>query len=276
MVSQRPCISDVTLFESFDVCSGAFLGSLFTCVDPEEQAWIGRNDHIRKHALADADLETGLPMVADDKVFPQVPDDVTLVSTHLENYYIKRPQIHHLLNEAQAELVPKMFLDEVYTHEFFKRHPQKHIVAYHGCVTRRGRITGIALARLPKILEHRFFDDASKFDVLLFENDLRDAAQHIHKLGLAHNDLNPSNIGLDDDDRPVVLDWGSCKRIGEDLDLAGTPPWVDMEDDCIVSKREHDTVAIDRIVRWVREQKDHQMMQCPALIPTHPTCDRCL
>lgn len=129
-------------------------------------------------------------------------------------------------------------------------------VSYHGCVVSRGHITGIALDRLPKILDHRFLDDAFDFDEQGFENKLRSAIEHIHGLGLAHNDLNPTNIALDERDHPIVIDWGSCKKFGEGLLSAGTPGWI--EDDFDISKKEHDLLAIDKIMKWVKTRKEEQ------------------
>ena len=43
--------------------------------------------------------------------------------------------------------------------------------------------------------------------------------QFLHDtLGLVHNDINPTNIMLDDNGHPVIIDFDSCAKIGEDLD----------------------------------------------------------
>lgn len=47
------------------------------------------------------------------------------------------------------------------------------------------------------------------------------AVEHIH------NDLNLSNIALNEKDEPIVIDWGSSKRFGERLISGGTPDWID-------------------------------------------------
>lgn len=119
-------------------------------------------------------------------------------------------------------------------------------------MVKRGYITGIALTRYQKILNHRFHDDASDLDLDRFERQYRDAIDHIHSLGLAHNNLNPSNIALDRHDNPVIIDWGSCKEFGRLLLSAGTPGWI--EDEFDVSK-EHDLFAVDKIMAWMRVEK---------------------
>lgn len=137
--------------------------------------------------------------------------------------------------------------------EFLAQHPHPNIVRYHGCVVKRGYITGIALTRYHKILEHRFHDNASDLDLDRFECQCRDAIDHIHSLGVAHNDLNPSNIALDGIDDPVIIDWGSCKEFGGLLLSAGTPGWI--EDEFDVSRKEHDLYALDKIMAWMRMEK---------------------
>jgi serine/threonine protein kinase len=257
-----PCKNDVKLFEAHDIETGSFLRSMFTYFDTSDQVWIGENHHVRKRDLTLHDLSSGLRKVADAVAFPEAPHDITLVTREeLATSFIKRPQAHCLLNQYEASLVPRILLDEVNILEQLMRNPHPNIVSYHGCVVNRGRITGIALDRLPKVLDHRFLYDASDFDEQVFERELRSAIEHIHRLGLAHNDLNPSNIGLNKQDHPVIIDWGSCKGFGEELLSAGTPGWI--EDDFDISKKEHDSLAIEKLVEWVKTQKDEQAKHRP-------------
>lgn len=261
-LSNISCKNDVTLFEAHDIETGNFLRSMFTYLDSSDHVWIGENHHVRKRDLTLHDLTSGLRKVADDVAFPEAPHDITLVTSEgLATSFIKRPQAHCLLNPYEAPLVPRILLDEVNILEQLMRNPHPNIVSYRGCVVNRGHITGIALDRLPKVLDHRFLHDASGFDEQVFESQLRSAIEHIHGLGLAHNDLNPSNIGLNEQDHPIIIDWGSCKGFGEELLSAGTPGWI--EDDYDISKKEHDILAMEKLVKWVKTQKDEQAKHCP-------------
>lgn len=250
--------NNVTLFEAYDIETGAFRRSMFTYFDSTNHAWIGENRQTRKRDLTINDLVSGLRKVADDVAFPKASHDITLATSSDETKsYIKRRQAHCLLNEYETPLVPQTLLDEVHILEQLAKHPHPNIVQYHGCVVDRGHITGTTLDRFPRTLDQRFSlhdDDASSFDDQKFERELRSAISHIHGLGLAHNDLNPSNIGLDEQDRAIVIDWGSCKAFGEGLLSAGTPGWI--EDDYDVSKQEHDLLAVEKLVEWVQVQKE--------------------
>lgn len=218
-------------------------------------------------------------------------------------HYLKRPQIDWLSGDDESTLVPQMHIEEVQTLESLRRHPHPNIVTYHGCVVARGRIVGIVLGRVWKTLYEYFLDldyfpdnnddddddddhdddDAAAADaplnsksnsnnnnnpqpplnIPLLEEQLKSAIAHIHSLGLAHNDLKPSNLGLflDEDEKDhhpqlVVIDWGSCKNFGEELISAGTPGWTheegEEEDDVILSKPEHDLFAIGKVGDWMR------------------------
>lgn len=64
-----------------------------------------------------------------------------------------------------------------------------------------------------------------------------DGVSHLHSLGVAHNDLNPRNILLDENDRPVIFDLGSCKAFGEKLTEGGIPKWNDGFDEVSTEER---------------------------------------
>jgi serine/threonine protein kinase len=42
--------------------------------------------------------------------------------------------------------------------------------------------------------------------------------EYIHSLGIAHNDINPSKIMMEEDSsHPIIIDLGSCRPFGEPL-----------------------------------------------------------
>lgn len=59
--------------------------------------------------------------------------------------------------------------------------------------------------------------------------ELASAVSHLHLAGLAHNDLKPSNILLNKDHMPVLIDFGSCRPFGGRLMQGGTPGWCNSE-----------------------------------------------
>lgn len=55
--------------------------------------------------------------------------------------------------------------------------------------------------------------------------------RHLHSLGLIHNDINPSNVMIDestDKDTSIIIDFDSCRPVGESLEEVGrTFEWYD-------------------------------------------------
>ncbi|KAJ6462988.1 kinase-like domain-containing protein [Mycena sanguinolenta] len=88
------------------------------------------------------------------------------------------------------------------------------------------------------------------FDPVAVIEGLRRGLEHLHSLGYAHNDFNPSNIMLDKNACPVIIDFDSCRKIGETLIKAGTPDW---DHDRDISLPENDFDGLDKVKRWLDE-----------------------
>ncbi len=59
-------------------------------------------------------------------------------------------------------------------------------------------------------------------------SQIKDGIRHLHGLGLVHTDINPFNIMLDTNGKPIITDFDSCRGVGEQLGLkAGTEGWTD-------------------------------------------------
>lgn len=68
-------------------------------------------------------------------------------------------------------------------------------------------------------------DRTTPLDVDKCMRGIEDGVQHLHGLGLIHNDLNPSNIMMDGGNA-VIIDFDSCKVEGARLGAkAGTVGW---------------------------------------------------
>lgn len=93
-----------------------------------------------------------------------------------------------------------------------------------------------------------FVEDKESFVI-----SLESAIRHMHSLGWAHNDLNPANIVLTREGRPILIDFGSARRIGEELASSrGTKGWIDCEmEDYTTSEARHDISALDKLRTWL-------------------------
>lgn len=168
--------------------------------------------------------------------FTRAPDPLPTTS------YLKRPSLlYYGLDDLDCG---NHILSEVEACEVLKRYPHPNIVSYLGCIVKEGRIRGLAFARYPVTLS-QMLKDGTPFDRDHCLSGVEAGVRHIHKLGLVHNDLNPSNIMMDGDN-PVIIDFDSCKREGDELgSKVGTDGWtLDGQDR---ARRENDLYSLSKI-----------------------------
>jgi serine/threonine protein kinase len=245
-----------TLSEVTDYATGKFLRSTFTYVDKEDVAWFGRMPGIRKYDLTVDDLRRELHRIPDEKIYPLHTWMSVVPEADREKFYIKRPKISCTDNEYEVKLVPRMLLEEAEILEFLEKHPHPNIIRYHGCTVHRGRITGLALERYDVVLQYRYEDVPHDLNIAACMDGIRAGVRHLHSLGLAHNDLNPTNIALDTNDNPIILDFGSCKKVGDELLSGGTYGWID--DDYSTSAQSHDESAMGKLEAWLVKEKQRR------------------
>lgn len=83
---------------------------------------------------------------------------------------------------------------------------------------------------------------------------IEDGVEHLHRLGLVHNDLKPSNIMVDGDGAtPVIIDFDSCRREGEKLGLKwGTRGWA--KEGITHANRENDLYGLAKIKEFLMKR----------------------
>lgn len=246
------------LCEVGDPTTGAVLRSTFSFINANDTAWFGQVSGVRKDDLTIEDVKRNLREIPDDIVYPEAtPGVITLADGNdTERYYIKRPKLLCLDCPEEAKLLPKLLVGETYVLEVLKNPGHRNLAQYHGCVVKRDRIVGIALEKYDMILQDRFDNDLGEFDIASCMNGIRAGVEHLHSLGFAHNDLNPTNIALDQHDQPVIIDFGSCRRFGDPLLSGGTPGWVD--ENYTTSAQKHDVSALEKLQSWLLEQESNR------------------
>lgn len=149
----------------------------------------------------------------------EIPDSLP------SNSYVKRP---NLLDYGEKENCCTVLLQESEINEILRQHPHPNIAQYYGCVVENGRFGGLCLQGYSSTCKQRAERRASKGqdgsgEPALSETEkrrlmqgIRDGVTHLHRLGLVHNDLNPSNIMLEDG-VAVIIDFDSCRRQGEPM-----------------------------------------------------------
>ncbi|OTA53885.1 kinase-like protein [Hypoxylon sp. EC38] len=258
------------LAESFTLGSqGAsedFLYTSFTYFDANDHAYFGQVQK-PKLKMSLEDVSSALTLIPDEEIYPLLPESEPFLSvapenlnlapaTELKGVYIKRPPIKDYdwyKEEDCVFIIPATLLEEAIALQHISQHDQHpNIVKFHGCRVRRGRITGLMLDRYESDLRE-FLKEGKTVNKERFLNGLDSAIRHLHSLGLAHNDINPGNIMVNEiSGEPVLVDFGSCHKIGAKLTASrGTPGWTEEGDDYTTSKESHDISALDKIRLWL-------------------------
>ncbi|SJL16469.1 uncharacterized protein ARMOST_19995 [Armillaria ostoyae] len=84
-------------------------------------------------------------------------------------------------------------------------------------------------------------------------NQIKQVIEHIHGLGLVHNDINPRNILFDDDGRLVIIDFDSCCKQGESM-LHGKCGTFPFSNDPETAEFQNDFYGVEKIREWMEEK----------------------
>jgi serine/threonine protein kinase len=139
-------------------------------------------------------------------------------------------------------------MNEIATCETLKMNPHPNISRYHGCVVEDGWIKGLSFDRYAMTLAERVQDERP-LDIDACLRGIQAGVDHLHSLGLIHNDLHPDNIMMNGDDTVVIIDFDSSRPKGMGLEGAkgGTVDWTDVH--AVRAERENDMYSMHLI--WV-------------------------
>jgi serine/threonine protein kinase len=277
-----PKISDTSdllaLIEEFGSDNGVpkFIRTVFVALDEDDIAYWGAKEGVRKYFISNEEYEAALKPIPDDWVFPELTADLAKQITIAPNdgvgegLFIKRPKLSAYDPEEVGKYLPsapRMLLEEIHILETLSKNPHPNIVRYHGVRVRRGRITGIVLDRHDTVLDALENENEKALMASLDRNKimtgLESAVAHLHSLGLAHNDLNPSNVLIGKDKEAILTDFGSCQPFGNMLVSLGTEGWID--EDFTTSEKKHDLAALPKIKAWLDNVYEGNSTGLPSL-----------
>ena len=195
---------------------------------------------------------------------PLFPFDFTPAPASMPNdAFIKRPRLisyDQICKGPHPNFIAESVLKEAYICELLMEQRHPNIASYFGCQVSSGRVTGLCFKRykntlmqevnpnnLMKRTSRSTRQTAKDYSNLLA--GIESGIRHLHSLGLVHNDINPSNIMLDGD-QAVIIDFGSCRPVGESLqDVGRTYEWYD--ETVEQSIPENDLRALEEIRIWL-------------------------
>lgn len=177
-----------------------------------------------------------LARIPDEEIFPRWPQGLNLTKAPEElpsDVFVKRPRLalyDIFLKHKVVYLLPKGLVEEAEAIEVLGSQPHLNIVGYYSCYVRRGYITGLVLDRHLYDLNSYLKSSYTIQNKELFIESLESAIYYLHSLGWAHNDLNPNNVLVAEDRRPILIDFSSARRIEEKLSTSrSTKGWIDCE-----------------------------------------------
>ncbi|KAF5620147.1 3-phosphoinositide-dependent kinase [Fusarium sp. NRRL 52700] len=188
-----------------------------------------------------------------EDVFPSFPSNLT----RAPEIYIKVPDVA-LYAPGDKGSIPQLLLHEAKIYEILREHPHPSLGQSLGCVVGAdGRLEGLALLKYKTTISERAHDIS--FDLSQREQCIaavESALEHLHSLGLAHNDMSPFNIMFTDKGEPVLLDFDTYHPIETGLnkrgkvgEWQGIPRAVYKE-----SSTECDLKALDYLDMWLKNK----------------------
>jgi serine/threonine protein kinase len=225
----------VTMTES---PSGDFKSLGWVHFTADDEAYMGMS-HKHPNDMTLDEFAAGLVPLDDKDIYPEVSAaaGLTVASEGLDEGAAFFKHSGFRLYQPPKELLERGFslddvdgeegdakgqmLEEALIMEKLSKTPHPYIVRYLGCRVRRGRITAIVLERLDWSLftyAIKWPAEFAKLDKEAFLAGVESAVKFLHSLGLAHNDINPRNIMVREDDDghawPVLIDFNSCAPLG--------------------------------------------------------------
>ncbi|VUC28869.1 unnamed protein product [Clonostachys rosea] len=247
-------LQDLTIVEHFEHGATNPKTTTFYHISNDEKLYFGETLK-SKMETSITDYNSALKRVPDEKVWPEVPADVnlTLAPDNLteKSAFLKRPKLKAYSSKNDNSLIPRSILKEAMIMEKLSISPHPNFVQYIGCRVKRGRITAICLERLYLTLsQYSNTPEFGQLDKDKFVDDVESAIDHLHALGLAHNDINPNNIMVKGD-KPMLVGFGSCQPFEESLDSLVTSSWN--EEVFSTSEKQHDVSSLNKLREWIKK-----------------------
>ena len=191
---------------------------------------------------------------------PEVQPGWTVIPV---NMFIKKPDPKRMAWFSQSRLEYSI-RREVEACEMLRQKPHPNIASYYGCTVANNRVKGLCFERYdtdlhtkanPKCFSKRSFTKTDRpyvtEEVRRAMDGLKSAVAHMHSLGLVHNDIKPTNIMFKGGEM-ILIDFGSCRRIGEDLResyCGRTDAWYD--DTVTTALPKNDWDAVKELETWL-------------------------
>lgn len=223
------------------------------------QTDLSRFDDLIKllHPVLRTDIYPHFPVGKLTEFKPHAKDDHTTL-------YLKGPNLTSYNPSKRDDTLAIRLLQEAYVQEKLLRNPHPNVGSYLGCLVEDGLIVRLAFKRLEETLYELIDSPHTSPESFTFQqrencmDQVEAAAMHIHSLGLAHNDISPSNIMFSSSGRTILIDMDSCAPLGKPITKGGLVtgwrgPIHGQGREFKNSSIELDELAIQEIRKWLVE-----------------------
>jgi len=192
--------------------------------------------------LFEAPRDRSLPCIGE----PFPPD------SYLKTPFLAVDQvIYNRILPGESICLGESMLREAQVYEKLRLKPHPNICHFYGCILspQGDTIKALCLRKYKCTLEDA---ELGALDAESIMRDIRDALTHLHEMGFAFIDLNPSNVMLDDEGRAILIDFDSCSPIGEGFKnrKRGTPGW-EIDPPPLTSETDNDWFAFTLLEKYL-------------------------
>ena len=233
-------------------------------------AYVGKL-HQRPDEVDEGDVLNSLEPVSPECIHPKSPSDFTTAPAFDPvKHHLKAPSFTYDDCRPGKTLLADCVLNEVTVLEQLKRHPHPNLVSYYGCVIEDGLITHLCLQRYPHSLGEYVDRGVSEAEKVKIHDGVRDGIRHLHSFGLAHNDVTPLNVCINDHGEAIIVDFDSCLPFGQRL-IKGIGCEVERDFESAVSRPENDLVfGLDEIKDFLWPATESGLHDDPFIVDREP------
>ncbi|KAI0559195.1 Protein kinase [Gracilaria domingensis] len=240
--------------DEVDPTNYKFIRANVTYRDSCNRFFIGKTSAVRSGKINAENVSSMIVdpvLIPDEHIFPLYENGITIVSeSDTEGRWLKIPNLVYYDPNGKTDKIPVTFLQEVKNLEEISKSPHPNIMKYYGCVVKDNRIVGICLEKCAETLYNRTWMRRQAVDKEAVMGSIRSAVQHLHSLGLCHNDVSLSNIMFREDDTVALIDFDSCRRNGEKMGHK-RGAWDCCDVNATVSSFENDFYSMRKVNRYL-------------------------
>ncbi|OAL51398.1 hypothetical protein IQ07DRAFT_679653 [Pyrenochaeta sp. DS3sAY3a] len=220
-----------------------------------------------KRGSVDMDNLVDIQRIPLDSFCPTIRPECS-IATSPETSYAKTP---NLIAFDGGNDLAKLVLQELATCEIIRKRPHRNLADFHGCKVLNDRIVGLCFKRYATSLQDKLNPQSLNKSAFMLSQEhaqsrrqacrylpqIEEGIKYLHQLDLIHNDINPANIMLNDNDTPIIIDFESSRKPGMELGRAKrTYGWYDPGVNLAQESNDLDALAELRV--WLSGISPHE------------------